>query len=56
MEQISLKFAAGAAAMLLLVPTTTGIGIPKAADAAAGFMIPLFTYPGGGERQSLNDH
>lgn len=45
-EQSSIKFVAGALALLLLVPIVTGI---QAADAAtaAGIMVPLYTYPGG---------
>lgn len=47
-EQSSIKFAAGALALLLLVPILTGTGMQKAdAAAAAGIMVPLYTYPGG---------
>ncbi len=59
-EQSSIKFAAGAIALLLLVPIVTGTTIQKAeAAAAAGIMVPLYTYPGGTwERviETKNDH
>lgn len=45
-EQSSIKFAAGAIALLLLAPMVAGV---QEADAAAnaGIMVPLYTYPGG---------
>lgn len=59
-EQSSIKFAAGAIALLLLVPIVTGTTIQKAeAVAAAGIMVPLYTYPGGTwDRviETKNDH
>jgi hypothetical protein len=45
MEQSSIKFVAGALAFLLLVPTLAGMQKADAA-AAAGIMVPLYTYPG----------
>jgi hypothetical protein len=60
-EQSSIKFAAGALALLLLlVPIFAGTGLQKAdAAAAAGIMVPLYTYPGGTwDRviETKNDH
>src|SRR5687767_1682309 len=47
-EQSSIKFVAGALALLLLVPLISGTGMQQAdAAAAAGIMVPLYTYPGG---------
>jgi hypothetical protein len=48
MEQDSIKFVAGALALLLLVPALAGTTTIQAADAAtvAGIMVPLYTYPG----------
>jgi hypothetical protein len=47
-EQSSIKFVAGALALLLLVPALAGTNL-QAADAATatGIMVPLYTYPGG---------
>lgn len=46
-EQSSIQFAGGILALLLLVPIVAGTTITKAeAAAAAGIMVPLYTYPG----------
>ncbi|OLC25726.1 MAG: hypothetical protein AUH71_00590 [Thaumarchaeota archaeon 13_1_40CM_4_48_7] len=47
-KQSSIRFVAGAFALLLLVPLMTGKGM-QVADAApaAGIIVPLYTYPGG---------
>ena len=47
-KQSSIRFVAGAFALLLLAPLMTGKGM-QVADAApaAGIIVPLYTYPGG---------
>jgi hypothetical protein len=48
MEKSSIKFVAGVIALLLLVPLAATSGFAAAeSTAAAGIMMPLYTYPGG---------
>jgi hypothetical protein len=46
-EQSSRKLLAGAFALLLLIPLVTSSGFAAGSPAAAGIMVPLYTYPGG---------
>lgn len=47
-EQSSIKYVAGALALLLLVPALAGTNMQVAdAATATGIMVPLYTYPGG---------
>lgn len=64
MKQSSIRFVAGALALLLMVPAAAGINSGnnmQAADAATatGIMVPLYTYPGGTWNRVIetkNDH
>src|SRR5581483_10347642 len=48
MEKSSIRIVAGVFALLLLVPLVTTSGFAAGTNtAAAGIMVPLYTYPGG---------